>query len=111
MGHRDANKTITLCSALRYACILVARGNKEEENAEVQKRKTTTGTINISSLSHKREKQSDLRITWEMFHKIYYMYSDIMNKEEKNAALLLTSMLYHNDINKVSKNDSKPTCK
>ena len=36
-----------------------------------------------------------------MFHKIYHMYSDIKNKEEINAALLLTSMSDHEDINKV----------
>ena len=30
------------------------------------------------------------------------MYSDIKNKEEINAALLLTSMSDHEDINKVS---------
>ena len=30
------------------------------------------------------------------------MYSDIKNKEETNAALLLTSMSDHEDINKVS---------
>ena len=38
-----------------------------------------------------------------MFHKIHHMYSDIKNKEEKNAALLLTSISDHKDINKVSK--------
>ena len=31
------------------------------------------------------------------------MYSDIKNKEKKNAALLITSMLDHKDMNKVSK--------
>ena len=38
-----------------------------------------------------------------MFHKIHHMYSDIKNKEETNAALLLNSMSDHKDINKVSK--------
>ena len=38
-----------------------------------------------------------------MFHKIHHMYSDINNKEEINAALLLTRMLDHEDINKVRK--------
>ena len=37
-----------------------------------------------------------------MFHNIHHMYSDIKNKEEINAALLLTSMSDHEDINKVS---------
>ena len=53
-------------------------------------------------LIHKREKQYDPRLVWEMFHKTHHMYSDIKNKEEINAALLLTSMLDHKDINKVS---------
>ena len=42
-----------------------------------------------------------------MFHKIYHMYSDINNKEKKNAALLLTSMSYHKYMNKVSETTVK----
>ena len=103
VGSRDANKTITLDSALRYAHRVIARVNKEEENSEVNKRNTMTGTINILGLSHKRVKQCDPRLAWEMFHNIYHMYSDIKNKEETNEALLLTSMSDHEDINKVSK--------
>ena len=37
-----------------------------------------------------------------MFHKIYHMYSDINNKAEITAALLLTIISDHEDINKVS---------
>ena len=37
-----------------------------------------------------------------MFHRIYHMYSDIKNKEEINAALLITRISDHEDINKVS---------
>ena len=37
-----------------------------------------------------------------MFHEIYHMYCDIKNKEETNAAFLLTSMSDHEDIKKVS---------
>ena len=37
---RDANNTITPESALRYDRRVIARVNKEEENAEGQKRKT-----------------------------------------------------------------------
>ena len=61
-----------------------------------------TGIIKVSDFSHKRVKQSDPNINWDMFHNIYHMYSDINNKEEKNAALLLTIMSDHEDINKVS---------
>ena len=90
VGRRDANNTITPESALRYARRVIARLNKEEENAEGQKRNTRTGIIKVSGLSHKRAKQYDPRLSWDMFHKIYNMYSDINNKEETNAAFLLT---------------------
>ena len=66
VGRRDANKTITPESALRYAHRVIARINKEEKNAEGQKRKTTTGIINVSGLSHKRVKKCDLRLNWEI---------------------------------------------
>ena len=61
------------------------------------------GTIKVSDLIYKRDKQSDPRLIWEIFHKIYNMYSDINNKEGGNAALLLTIMSDHKYINKVSK--------
>ena len=82
---------------------MVGRVNKEEDNSEGQKRKTTTGIIKVLGLSHKRANQCDPRLAWDMFHNIYHMYSDINNKEEINAAFLLTSMSDHEDINKVSK--------
>ena len=102
VGCQDANNSIKTHSTLRYARRVIARVNKEEENAEGQKRKTRTGIIKVSGLSHKRAKQCDPRLAWEMFHKIHHMYSDIKNKEEINAALLLTRMSDHEDINKVS---------
>ena len=103
VGRQDSNKTITPDSALRYARRVIARVNKEEDNAEGQKRKTRTGIIKVSGLSHKRAKQCDTRLTWEIFHKIHHMYIDIKNKEETNAALLLTRMSDHENINKVAK--------
>ena len=83
VGRRDANNSIKTHSALRYARRLISRVNKEEENAEGQKRKMMTGTIKVYGLSHKREKQSDPRLAWEMFHKIYNMCSDTKNEELK----------------------------
>ena len=103
VGRRDANNTITPDSALRYARRVIARVNKEEDNAEGQKKKTRTGIIKVSGLSHKRAKQCDPRLAWVMFHKIHRMYSDINNKEETNAYFLLTSMSYHKDSNNVIK--------
>ena len=81
--------------------------NKEEEKAEGNNINTKTGTIKVSRLNHKRAKKSDPRLDWEMFHKIYHMYSDIKNKEETNADLMLTSKLDHKDINQISKTTVK----
>ena len=103
MGCRDANKTITPDSALKYARRVIARVNKEEENAEGQKRKTTTGIIKVSGLIQNRAKQCDPRLAWEIFHKIYHIYSYIKHKEEINADLLLNSISDHKYINKISK--------
>ena len=61
-----------------------------------------TGIIKVSGLSQNRAKQCDQRLAWEMFHKIHHMYSDIKNKEEINASLLLTSISDREDINKIS---------
>ena len=77
--------------------------SKKEKNAEGQKRKTMAGKIKVSGLSHKREKQSDPKLARQMFHKIYHMYSDLKNKEETNAAFLLTIMSDHKDMKKVNK--------
>ena len=62
----------------------------------------TTEKIKVSGLIHDRGKQSDPRLIWEMFHKIYNMYIDIKSKEETNADFLLTSISDHKYINKVS---------
>ena len=59
--------------------------------------------IIVLVLRHKRAKKSDPRLAWFMLHKIYLMYSDINNKEERNVAMLLTSMSEHEEANKVNK--------
>ena len=48
VGRRDANNTITPDSTLRYARRVIARVNKEENNAEGQKIKTRTRIIKVS---------------------------------------------------------------
>ena len=57
--------------------------------------------ITVSGLRQNREKQTDPSLAWFMFHKIYRVYSDIRKKEEINAAILLTSILEHEEANKV----------
>ena len=54
MGLTDAKKPIKSRSALRYDHRVIARVNKEKENAERQKINTTTGTVNVSGVSHRR---------------------------------------------------------
>ena len=70
------------------------RVNIEDENEKVHNRKKKTGKIKVYG-------QSDQSLAWEMFHMIYHMFSDIKNKEETNAALMITRMSYHKDMNKV----------
>ena len=56
----------------------------------------------VLGLIPKWEKKCYPRLAWEMFHKIYNMYSDINNKEKTNADFILTIMSDHKYINKVS---------
>ena len=56
--------------------------------------------IKVSGLSHKNAKKSDPRLAWLMLQNIYLMYWDINNKEERNADIILTSMLKHKKSNK-----------
>ena len=68
-------------AAQRYSRRVIQIVNREEEEAEGQKRKTITGMIKVLGLNHNREKRSDPRLAWFMFHKIYCVYVDINNKE------------------------------
>ena len=56
--------------------------------------------IKVSGLSHKNAKKIDPRLAWLMLQNIYLMYWDINNKEERNADIILTSMLKHKKSNK-----------
>ena len=58
--------------------------------------------IQVSYLIHKRATQSDLRIAYLMSQKIYTMYCNVKKKEETNVTMLLTSMLEHEQYNKVN---------
>ena len=59
--------------------------------------------ITFLGFIHNRAKKRDYRLVWFMFHNIYIMYSDIKNKEERNAAMLITSMSEHEEANKFNK--------
>ena len=58
--------------------------------------------IKVSGIIHKREKQIDPRLAWFMLHNIYCIYSYIKNKEEINAAMILTRISEHEEEYKVS---------
>ena len=87
----------------RYALRVTEWVNKEEVKVEGKKRKTKTGMIKVSGLSHKREKQRDPRIACIMFQNIYLMYRDINNKEERSSAMIITSMSEHEQSKKLNK--------
>ena len=73
-----------------------------------EKRTPKRGTIKVSGIIHKREKKTDPRLYWMMFQDIYLMYRDINNKEEGNAAIILTSMS-ENIKYKKKRKSSRPT--
>ena len=58
--------------------------------------------IKFSGLIHKRENQSDPRIACFILHKTYHMYGDTKNKEQRNSAMLITSMSEHEEANKLN---------
>ena len=58
--------------------------------------------IEVLGLRNRMAKQSDSRLAWFMFHKIYCLYSDIKKKEEINVDMVLTSMPEHVESNKVN---------
>ena len=102
VGGKIIDNVIKPASSQRYACRLIQPANKNEEGSELQKKRTRRGMIQISGLIHKMENKSDPILDWFMFHKIYYMYSDINNKEEQNTAMILTSMSEHEEANIVN---------
>ena len=91
-GKRRIGKESKHNSAKMYAHRFIKEINKEDEKSEGQKRKTKTSMIRVSGLIHKRENQSDPRLAWLMFQKIYLVYHDINNKEQSNSPMILTSM-------------------
>ena len=60
--------------------------------------------IKVSSIIHKRIKQSDPRIASTMLQNIYLLNGGINNKEEINYVMLITSMSLNIQVkNKITK--------
>ena len=62
-----------------------------------------TSMIKFSGIIHKRGNQSNPRLAWLVFSNIYILYHYIKNKEESNAAVILTSMTEHEQPRKLNK--------
>ena len=77
VGGESIGNGIKSSSAQRYERILIQPLNRNKEGVERQKQIIGPGMIQVLGLSHKREKKSDFRLAWFMFHNIYRMYSDI----------------------------------
>ena len=88
----------------RYYYRVIERVDKEERKSEGQIRKYNRGMIKVPGLSHKMANQRNLSLAWFMFQKIYIMYLDKNNKEERNSAMLLSSISEHEQAKKVNKN-------
>ena len=67
---RPTCKETTLKSTENYFGAVVKRVNVPEETHDKQRNNSRPGLIKISSLSHNRSNQSDLRLAWIRFHKI-----------------------------------------
>ena len=73
--------------------------NNIEPDGSDQLQSTSKGMIIVSSLSHKRAKQSDPRLAWYMFHTICAMYRDVAKKTEEYHDKLLQSSGKDEEIN------------
>ena len=102
VGGKIISNGIKPASLQRYDHRLIQRVSINEEVSEGQKIIMITGIINVLALIHKRENQYNPRLDWFMFQKIYWMYSYIKKKEERNTSMLLTSMSEHEGSNKVN---------
>ena len=77
---RDPNKhrsEINQKSKVAYARRVIKRVNNREPGGEYQVRHSKTGDIKVGDLSNTRTKQSDLRLSWFMFHCICDMYRSV----------------------------------
>jgi len=78
---RNIEPPVKYDSKLRYAQRLIRRVNTTEQDAIGQKKRSNTGEIKVSGLSHKRAKQGCPRLSWIMFHKICGMLRCIQKSE------------------------------
>ena len=78
---RNTESPVKYDSKLRYAQRLIRRVNTTEQGAIGQKKRSNTGEIKVSGLSHKQAKQGCPRLSWIMFHKICGMQRCIQKSE------------------------------
>ena len=71
---RPTCKKITYSDAAKYCPVVVKQVNVSGKAHDNQRKKSRTGLIKVSSLSHNRSKKSDTRLSWIMFRNLAHMY-------------------------------------
>ena len=66
--------------------------NKKEDKHEEQKIRNCTGLVKVYSLSNTQGSQSDTRIYWITFNKIYDIFRDLKNQEILQALLEIQNL-------------------
>ena len=74
-------------SSLTYFQKVIKRVNEMEDENESQK-KSRMVLVKVEVLRNKIANQSDPRLYWIMFHKIYVIYRDLKYKETLQASLV-----------------------
>ena len=63
----------------------------------MQSKKSKTILVKVSSIRNNRSRQSDIRLAWMVFHKIYEMYIDIRKQKSEEATELILNL--HANLN------------
>ena len=120
LGHRLNNLIMELGvrkidindkSKLQLAKRVVKRINLLETNNETQVKRSRTGEIKVSGLSHKQAKQSHPRLAWLMFCKICDICRDVRTRERKQREELTKPIGLDLLLSVIDQlNDAAPPC-
>ena len=89
---RQSNKEITPKESSQYTCAVIKRVNNIEDGHDKQRKNIRTGLAKVSSIGNNRERQSDPRLVWLMFHKISQMYRYIREQESEEATEMILNL-------------------
>ena len=80
---RQSTKYITPKASYQYTRLVIKRVKNIEDGRDMQRKKSRTVLVKVSSISNNRARQSDPRLAWLIFHKIAQMYRDIREQESE----------------------------